>query len=68
MMTEPRCFARRCKHFQGVKQDNGDEKTERVVCLAFQNGIPDEIAYGDDLHLELRGDDNGFRFEPETNG
>jgi hypothetical protein len=68
MIAEPKCWTRQCKHFQGVKQDDEDETTERVVCLAFPDGIPAEIAYGNDPHDSLRGDDNGFRYEPEPPG
>ena len=63
MMAESRCWTRRCKHFIGVSQPDGTELTERVVCKAFPDGIPDEIAYGDNLHLSPWGDDNGIQFE-----
>lgn len=52
MISEPRCFTRRCKHYTGIIQDNEDESTERPACEAFPNGIPDEIAYGDNEHLK----------------
>jgi len=47
----------------GVKQDGEDEATERVVCDAFPGGIPDEIAYGEDLHLFPIKGDHGIVFE-----
>lgn len=52
MIAEPRCFTRKCKYFIGVKND-GDETTERVVCKAFPDGIPEDIAYGDNDHFKL---------------
>lgn len=64
MLTEPHCSRRRCRHFRGVKND-GDETTERPVCTAFPDGIPEEIAYGDNLHLEPVAGDNGIIFERE---
>jgi hypothetical protein len=66
MIAEPNCSKRLCKHFIGVKQDNEDEETERVVCKAFPDGIPSEIAYGDNLHLvPLHGQKNKIIFEKE---
>lgn len=56
MMREPKCWTRACAHFIGVRND-GDETTERVCCEAYPDGIPNEIAYGNDQHLELRGDE-----------
>jgi hypothetical protein len=63
MLFEPECRKRRCKHFVGVKQDDEREVLERVVCKAFPDGIPDEIAYGENLHLTPYPGDNGIRFE-----
>jgi hypothetical protein len=39
--------------------------SERVVCKAFPERIPDEIAYGDNLHLEPFKGDNGIQYEPQ---
>lgn len=50
-LATPRCYDRNCAHFTGVRQDDGLEETERNVCRAFPDGIPDRIAYGTDLHL-----------------
>ena len=61
-MTEPRCYKRNCVHFIGVKND-GDETTERVVCKAFPDGIPDVIAYGKNLHQKPFKGDNGIQYE-----
>ncbi len=64
MILEPRCRKRGCRHFDGVIQPDGTEVTEMVVCTAFPNGIPDEIAYGANLHLEpLPNQGNDIVFE-----
>jgi hypothetical protein len=68
MIPEPNCFARHCKHFIGVRnEDEGDqvEVNERPCCKAFPMGIPEEIAYGTNLHLTPYPDDNGLQYEPE---
>lgn len=66
MIDEPTCYTRRCKHFIGVKQDNEEEETERVVCQAFPDGIPEEIAFGDNPHLTpLEGQGNDIVYTQE---
>lgn len=68
MIDEPNCSIRHCKHFIGIKSDEGDEpeENERVVCEAFPDGIPDEIAYGENLHLKkLEGQGNDIVYEEE---
>gem|GEM_PF-572313 len=50
MLSEPACWTRKCKHYKGVKQDEDGEVNERNVCDAFPDGIPDDIAYGDNKH------------------
>lgn len=65
MLREPNCFTRRCRHFTGVKLDGQEESTERVVCEAFPDGIPDEIAYGENLHTSPFPGDNGIQYEPQ---
>jgi len=62
MIGEPRCFVRDCIHFVGIRSE-GIEKNERPVCKAFPDGIPDEIAYGDNNHTEPFLGDNGIRFK-----
>lgn len=62
MLKTPRCFARECIHYLGVKND-GTEDTERNYCKAFPDRIPDEIAYGKDLHLTPHVGDHGIQFE-----
>ena len=66
-LQEPRCFTRNCVHFAGVKNRiEGDDLSHVNYCTAFPDGIPDEIAYGDNLHLEpLKGQGNDIVFEKE---
>lgn len=52
MLIEPKCHIRHCKHYQGVKQPDGTEMTEVNYCLAFPDGIPNEIGYGTDKHSD----------------
>lgn len=67
MLNEPQCSLRRCKHFVGVKQDEDGEASERVVCAAFPDRIPDEISYGANLHLTpLPDQGNTIVFEAEA--
>lgn len=56
MIAEPKCFKRKCVHFIGVLQKNGKEQTEYLACRAYPNGIPEDIAFGDDLHKTVRKD------------
>lgn len=63
VILEPNCSKRDCKHFIGVDQPDGTEQTERVICEAFPEGIPDVIAYGDNLHLKPFEGDGGIQFE-----
>ncbi len=61
MLVEPKCFSRECNNFLGAS--GRKEIAQIVVCRAFPEGIPDEIAYGDVLHLESYPGDNGIQFE-----
>jgi len=66
MIEQPKCSIRKCRHFLGVKQDNEEEETERVVCKAFPDRIPEEIAYGENLHSEpLPDQGNDIIYEKE---
>ena len=64
MLAEPECFKRNCVHFRGARWLDDEETSEVVYCNAFPDGIPNEIAYGDNLHLEpIEGQDNDIVFE-----
>jgi hypothetical protein len=64
VIERPRCDIRECRFFRGTKQlVEGDESTEVVWCNAFFDGIPDEIAYGNNLHLQPVKGDNGLQYE-----
>ena len=64
MLLEPKCWTRECHHYIGIKQDNEEEETERHVCRAFPNGIPEVITYGKDLHEKpLVGQKNNIVYE-----
>jgi hypothetical protein len=65
MLAEPRCWARSCKHYLGVKQAGQDETGEVNYCTAFPSGIPQPIAYGDNLHLEPYPGDHGIQYESD---
>jgi len=71
MLATPKCYTRKCKYFIGVKQDKDkkgrwSEITERNVCEAFPDRIPNEIAYGDNEHLKpLPGQKNEIIYTPE---
>jgi|APSaa5957512576_1039674.scaffolds.fasta_scaffold120116_2 hypothetical protein len=69
-----RCFERNCVHLLGVRDAPNAPKGEReelgaydvTFCNAFSEGIPVEIAYGDNLHhtpLENQGNDIVFEKE-----
>lgn len=67
MILEPICLKRNCKYYIGISQPDGIEKTEIPICEAYPKGIPDEIAYGDNLHTEpLEEQDNDIVFEKEN--
>ena len=66
MIEEPQCFKRDCKHYFGIIQSDGTELTEKPGCLAFPEGIPNDIAYGKELHKSVRNDqNNNIIFERE---
>lgn len=65
MIAESKCHKRGCLHFIGVIND-GTEETERVVCKAYPNGIPNDIAYGTNKHSEIQPDQlGGYIYEKE---
>ena len=65
-LIKPKCFSRKCKYFIGaVSPDTSDpENGQKVICSAFPDGIPEEIAYGNNLHAKpLPGQINDITFE-----
>jgi len=70
MLSESKCSKRNCKYYQGIKNPTSDgefnESKEFHYCKAFPNGIPDEIAYGDNDHTTPFDGDNGIMYEKET--
>ena len=65
MLAAPNCWKRKCKNYTGVIQPDGTEMSETNACKAFPTGIPNVIAYGENLHLEPFEGDNGIQFEKE---
>ncbi|MFA5526515.1 MAG: hypothetical protein WC992_06805 [Acholeplasmataceae bacterium] len=66
MIMAPHCFKRKCRHYRGILQPDGTEATEVPYCDAFPEGIPNEIAYGDNLHTRpLADQENDIVFEKE---
>lgn len=63
MLPPLNCAERGCKHYQGVKQPDGTELSEFEYCDAFPDGIPSDIAYGDNAHLAPVEGDHGIQFE-----
>lgn len=64
MLDTPRCYERNCKFFEGVRWLGSEESTEANVCPAFPQGIPEEIAYGNNLHTKpLKNQGNDIVFQ-----
>lgn len=59
-----KCWDRQCRHYAGIRQPDGTERIENHYCRAFPTKIPDEIAYGDNLHLSPYPGDHGIQYEP----
>lgn len=64
MLIEPNCSKRGCVHFWGHNRPDGTDESLVHICRAYPGGIPDEIAFGDDLHPEVKiGQTGGYVFE-----
>lgn len=64
MLVEPNCHKCQCRHYQGVRWLGDEESSEVNYCLAFSEGIPDEIAYGTNEHERpCCGQDNDIVYE-----
>lgn len=50
MTKAPRCHQRECTHYLGILQPDNTELTETPYCVAFPQGIPADIAWGNNLH------------------
>lgn len=71
MLDEPNCSIRKCKHFLGVggpeSDDGNGEEFEVNICEAFPDGIPEDIAYGDNKHsTPLPNQKNAIVYELEN--
>jgi len=63
MLIEPKCYTRHCKYYKGISSF-GEEESEKNICDAFPDGIPDEIAYGNNNHSShFPGQGNEIVFE-----
>jgi hypothetical protein len=52
-ILESNCSKRDCLYYQGViRSDEMSALVHIHVCFAFPFGIPDDIAFGDNLHEE----------------
>lgn len=65
---EPNCSRRKCVNYIGLRElVEGDPSTSKYICVAFMFGIPDDIAYGDELHLKsLKNQHNDIVYEEEV--
>ena len=69
MIVIPKCYFRKCIHYIGIENNSKpfDEEQEKCVCEAFPNGIPDDIAYGDNDHTKPVEGDNGIQYKKQDN-
>ena len=63
MIVQPRCWVRKCKHFQGLSTPPNGEEDGVFVCAAFTEGIPSIIVHGNNLHIKPYLGDNGIQYE-----
>jgi hypothetical protein len=59
--TIPNCFKRKCRHL--IIASDEELFQSKVACRAFPTGIPEEIAYGDNLHTAPYPGDHGIQYE-----
>lgn len=62
MIIGCKCLVRECKWYIRPVGDKGIH-----VCQAFPQGIPDEIANGDNLHTEPYPEDGGITYKKARN-
>lgn len=68
-MVPTNCWKRKCKHFKWHAADcdpttcGGIHGTVPAYCTAFPNGIPAEIAYGENPHEDFCPGDHGLCYE-----
>jgi hypothetical protein len=63
MLPECRCETRGCKFYKGIRNIGGGREVH--YCVGFHEGIPDDIAYGSNDHLEpVRGQTRRAYFMP----
>ncbi len=63
-IEEAKCFNRECLHLLGIKLMEGKGLVPQYFCEAFSNGIPEEIAYGNNLHkVPFEGQKNKIVFK-----
>lgn len=61
-----KCEERRCKHLYRGESKLPDDYIPCIGsgwCRAFPSGIPDEIAWGENLHTAPYPGDGGYRYE-----
>jgi len=70
MLIEPKCYKRRCKYYNGVyMRVEGNEASEIHICKAFPEGIPFDIAYGSNPHIEVhpyQDDPKGLTYKEKS--
>lgn len=66
MMEQPQCSKRECVHWYDgegfIDPTGGNNEGTIPVCTAFPGGIPEVIAWGDNLHTEPFEGDHGIQY------